>query len=496
MPPLAGGRLSRQIEELEKRARAGPSKLPVEACWVRTPLKAEVWQEMLRDHPDRRLVGVVVRGIREGFRVGFQGDPKGLKPARQNMVSVRQHPEVVQEYLARELEAGRIVEVGHSTHAAAMGIHCSPFGVIPKKGKAGRWRLIVDLSAPDGGSVNDGISAELASLSYMSVDDVMREVLRRGRGTLMAKADIKQAYRNLPVHPVDRELLGVQWRDRLFVDCCLPFGLRSAPLLFTVTGDLLQWVMEKRGVSWIRHYIDDFITVGNPGESECQRHIRIVKEVCEEAGMPTEPEKEEGPMTELVFLGMELDSRQLVIRLPEEKLQRMRSTVERWRGMKSCKKRDLLSIIGVLSHASKAIRAGRSFLRRLIDLSTGVRQLHRHIRLNREARADLEWWHQFGQDWNGVAMMWCMDRAKPGAVVTTDASGAWCGDKYCPPLGATSSSLPPEVESVSSIFGSFSFSSCVYILPLSFSQHDILAQLQCQDWLPQQTPTLTKFLFL
>ena len=148
MPPLAGGRLSRQIEELEKRARAGPSKLPVEACWVRTPLKAEVWQEMLRDHLDRRLVGVVVRGIREGFRVGFRGDPKGLKPTRQNMVSVRQHPEVVQEYLARELEAGRIVEDGHSTHAAAMGIQCSPFGVILKKGKAGRWRLIVDLSAP------------------------------------------------------------------------------------------------------------------------------------------------------------------------------------------------------------------------------------------------------------------------------------------------------------------------------------------------------------
>ena len=228
----------------------------------------------------------------------------------------------------------------------------------------------------------------------------MREVLRRGMGTLMAKADIKQAHRNLPVHPVDRELLGIQWRDRLFVDCCLPFGLRSAPLLFTVTG-----TMEKRGVSWICHYIDDFITVGNPGESECQRYIGIVKEVCEEPGMPTEPEKGEGPTTELVFLGMELDSRQLVIRLPEEKLQRMRSTLERWKGMKSCKKRDLLSIIGVLSHVSKAIRAGRSFLRRLIDLSTGVCQLHRHIRLNREARADLEWWHQFGQDWNGVAMM-------------------------------------------------------------------------------------------
>ncbi len=39
-----------------------------------------------------------------------------------------------------------------------------PFGVIPKKGKPGKWRLIVNLSAPDGHSVNDSIARELASV--------------------------------------------------------------------------------------------------------------------------------------------------------------------------------------------------------------------------------------------------------------------------------------------------------------------------------------------
>ena len=75
----------------------------------------------------------------------------------------------------------------------------------------------------------------------------------------------------------------------------------------------------------------------------------------------------------IMFLGMELDSEKLQIRLPGEKLGKMRAILRSWRGMKSCRKRDLLSIVGVLSHASKAIRAGRSLTRGLIDLSTTVK---------------------------------------------------------------------------------------------------------------------------
>ncbi len=155
-----------------------------------------------------------------------------------------------------------------------------------------------------GGSVNDGISPELSSLSYTSVDEVTRRVLVLGRGARMAKADIKQAYRNIPIHPEDRGLLGMQWQGEVLVDGCLPFGLR----LFTVAADLLQWVMCRKGATSIRHYIDNFVTVGSGKEDECERNFRILKKVCQETGLPTEPEKGEGPATKLVFLGMELDS--------------------------------------------------------------------------------------------------------------------------------------------------------------------------------------------
>ena len=73
-------------------------------------------------------------------------------------------------------------------------------------------------------------------------------------------------------------------------------------------------------------------------------------------------------MIEIGFLGMELDTVALEIRLPQAKLQQLQTMLLAWRGRKVCRKRELLSLIGSLSHACKAVQAGRSFLRRLIDL--------------------------------------------------------------------------------------------------------------------------------
>ena len=46
-----------------------------------------------------------------------------------------------------------------------------------------------------------------------------------GPGPLMAKFDVKAAYRNTPIHPEDRYLLGMKWRDCLYVDLVVPVYL-------------------------------------------------------------------------------------------------------------------------------------------------------------------------------------------------------------------------------------------------------------------------------
>ena len=104
------------------------------------------------------------------------------------------------------------------------------------------------------------------------------------------------------------------------------------------------------------HYIDDFVTVGVPGSTECSANARIMHEVCNTLGMPTEPDKDEDPATVLSFLGLELDTVAREVRLPWEKVQRLKTVLNSWRGQKACKKRDLLSLIGSLTHACRAVQ--------------------------------------------------------------------------------------------------------------------------------------------
>ena len=101
-----------------------------------------------------------------------------------------------------------MVQVSTSRDVEGSQVHVSAFGATPKKHKLNKWRLIVDLSSPDAHSVNDGIVRELTSLAYVSVNDVVAQILHLDCGTVLAKMDGKQAYRNVPVHPGDRPLLG------------------------------------------------------------------------------------------------------------------------------------------------------------------------------------------------------------------------------------------------------------------------------------------------
>ena len=176
------------------------------------------------------------------------------------------------------------------------------------------------------------------------------------------------------------------------------------------------------------HYLDDYLFLGDPGTSECADALRLALRLCEQLGVPVAEEKVEGPLTSLIFLGILLDTEARELRLPEEKLIRLRALIRQWQHKKSCTKRELLSVIGQLHHACKVVRPGRTFLRRMIDLSTRAKEMHHHLRLNAAFRSDLQWWATFLVEWNGVSMMSRDPRVGHEASITSDASGSWgCG---------------------------------------------------------------------
>lgn len=65
-------------------------------------------------------------------------------------------------------------------------------------------------------------------------------------------------------------------------------------------------------------------------------------------GVPLATHKVSGPSTTLEFLGMVLDTCEMEARLPAEKLARTQQTVVNWLGRRNAKKREILSLVGVL----------------------------------------------------------------------------------------------------------------------------------------------------
>ena len=201
--------------------------VPPDATRITTPLVSSHWSTLLAEHPDETLVKFFLTGIKLGFRIGFNHFPGTLRSAKKNLDCALHHPIVVDQYLSEELSCSRVAGPFNTT--LIPNAHISRFGVIPKNHQSNKWRLIVDLSHPTGHSVNDGIPKDLCSLTYISVDSAIEQIMALGRGTLLAKIDIKSAFRLLPVRPVDRHLLAMKWSKQLYIDTCLPFGLRSAP---------------------------------------------------------------------------------------------------------------------------------------------------------------------------------------------------------------------------------------------------------------------------
>lgn len=363
--------------------------------------------------------------------------------------SSRNHPSaaanalVVKDRIRAEVDAGRLVGPLHQSFCPL--VHTSPIGLVPKSHQANKWRMIVDLSFPRDHSVNDGISRKLSSISYATVDDAVDRILQLGVGAMLVKIDLKDAYRIVPVHPQDHHLLAVSWEGKTYVDRALPFGLRSAPKIFSAVADTIAWAMHCAGIHHQIHYLDDFLFIGAPNTDEGSRALSIALRVLQHLGVPVAVHKTEGPATLVVFLGILIDTIAFELRLPPEKLERLRALIESWYGKKACTRKELESFLGHLSHAASIIRPGRTFLRQLFDLLRLARAPHHYVRLSCGARADMAWWRCFLQHWNGSSFF---PQPVPSIHVYSDASGSYGCGAVVESLGWFQARWPGEWEEI------------------------------------------------
>lgn len=366
-----------------------------------TPICMYSLVKWLEHYPNREDAQLIEEGFSQGFRIPFQGERKQQLP--KNHGSARRQPLLVLQKLLEEVRLGRVA--GPFLDWPIDDLIVSPVGLV-EKSTPGEYRLIFDLSYPHGQSVNDGIPAELCTVQYTSFDAVTTMVKKLGRGSHLVKVDIKSAFRLLPIHPDDFSLLGMSVDGYLFVDKSLPFGCAISCSLFEKFSTFLEWCVQQASMSSdVIHYLDDFCG-GGVSEDKAKRMLDSLLDTFNELGVPVAPEKVEGPTTCLKFLGLEVDTVALQVRIPEDKLNDLKELVASLlNGRKKITLRQLQSLIGKLNFACRAIVPGRAFCRRLIDATRGVQKPHHHIRVTEDMRQDLLVWSSFLEMHNGISIM-------------------------------------------------------------------------------------------
>ena len=195
---------------------------------------------------------------------------------------------------------------------------------------------------------------------------------------------MKNTFQLIPVQS-DWNLLGIHWRDRYYIDTCLPFRLCSAPFLYNQLADAIHWILHQQyRVHHLLHYLNDFFTTGPSNSNACQHNLSHMLSLCNRIGMPIKT-KSGRTTTRLTFLGIVLDTVTMEASISSER-KSMLTAIHSFSTSKKCTKQELLSIIGKRSFVCKVVPAGRIFLHRLIDLSCSVSKLHHNIRITNEAR--------------------------------------------------------------------------------------------------------------
>lgn len=388
-----------------------------------TPVNIDLLQDLLEDHPDKNFSSRLCSGLREGFTIGYKG-PRSPKIAK-NLRSALQHPLIIEENLLEEVELGRVVGPFESPPFTNLQVY--PLGLVPKKNSS-KWRTIFHLSYPKGtsDSINANIPIEDFPLQYIKVEDAISLIHEFGEGTFMTKTDIKSAFRIIPVHPNDWELLGMSWKGRYYFDTVLPFGLRSAPFLFNQLSDAVEWVIKYNlHIPSVIHILDDFFIARPPPVSNCATALCKVLTLLTDLDIPLAPNKTFPPSQVLEFMGITLDSLKMQARLPEDKLSSAQEKISAWSTRKVCRLKDLQSLIGTLQFACRVISPGRPFLQRMINLTRGFSNPNQCIKLNDEFRKDITMWQLFLSNWNGVSLFLPPFKLpSPQIHLYTDAAGS------------------------------------------------------------------------
>ena len=322
------------------------------------------------------------------------------------------------EQVKKEIEAGNYVFCDRKPNIV------SPMAAIPKPD--GDVRLIHDCSRPSGRAVNDYCTSDWHQ-KFSTVDDAASMMTNN---CYFAKVDLRSAYRSVRINAASQKVTGFKWnfdnKEIYLKDTKLPFGAKLSPGIFHRLTQAVKRMMARRGFDLLVVYLDDFLIIAESKDA-CAQALNCLIQLLRKLGFAIHWGKVEDPTRVITFLGIELDSTAMALRLPEEKLDSFRTELQSFLQLRRATKRQFQAIAGRLSWAAGVVRGGRVFLRRIFNKISSLKHSSHRALVSPEVQADLLWWFQFLSTFNGRSLL--LDE-QPLECVFTDACNEAAGGSF------------------------------------------------------------------
>ena len=259
---------------------------------------------------------------------------------------------------------------------------------------------------------------------------ILRDLVRRN--DWMICIDLKDAYLSVPIAEEHRKYLRFIWEGKVYEFQCLPFGLSSAPRVFTKLMKPVMALLRQRGIRSMI-FLDDMLLMTDSRQELEEKSLEVLT-LLRLLGFRINWEKSQlSPTHKLLYLGFTIDTTLMTLTLPEGKVQNIIKECQSALCKEVVSVRDLSRLIGMMSATTLAVLPAPLHYRELQEMKIHALKTSQSfdtiVHLNEKSRKELQWWVATLKKWNGRPIL----PLKPDLIIETDASllgwGAAVGER-------------------------------------------------------------------
>jgi len=375
----------------------------------------------------------VVNRVTKGADIGCKGRCRGPTRSKNSPDSYNYGPQIsdaIATWVKKKIAYGPVDKEQVPEHAKVSGImvRVKPDGSV---------RIILNLSAPKGSSVNDGIDADQFPAVMSSTLAWVRVLNKAGRGCSMVKIDFADAYKNIAVREEDTDLQWFSWGGKYFKELCLIFGSASSAGIFDDAAKAVLDIVCRRAafpVDMVCQHLDDICAAAQRGSPLTTKFDEAFAEVAEYVGIKLaprdSPDKSFAPSTKGIVFGIYYDTEEWTWCIPQERLHRLITTVEEAveKGVVTAK--EMQSLAGKLINIKPLIPTGKFNIDEVM-LALAESSTSDTVQLSDSCRRQLNFW--------GILLRACHGKISIPQADTT--LPPWAFQAHCDAAGGSLESI-------------------------------------------------------